>query len=132
MVNPKFIFNVITTSGVPIYRQIQDQIKTLIATGRLTPDEFLPSVRQVAQELEINPMTVSKAYSILEREGVLENVRGQGMKIIASKHPLQNLNNRQQVIKPLLRQVISTATQLSLQPKIIIDLLNLLWKEQKE
>ena len=67
---------------MPIYRQILDQVRAQIATGRLAAGEFLPSVRQVASELTVNPMTVSKAYSLLERDGIVELVRGQGMRVV--------------------------------------------------
>src|SRR5688500_20378482 len=74
---PALTMNVSPTSGVPIYRQLMDQVRAQIAGGRLSPGDFLPSVRQVAEELEVNPMTVSKAYSLLEKEQVVELVRGQ-------------------------------------------------------
>ena len=61
-------FQVNPSSGVPIYRQLMDQVRALIASGRLAEGELLPSVRQVGQELQINKMTVSKAYSLLERD----------------------------------------------------------------
>ncbi len=79
----RFLFQVFPASGVPIYRQLAEQVRLHAAANRLKSGEFLPSVRQVAQELQINPMTVSKAYSILERDGVVENVRGQGMRLKA-------------------------------------------------
>ena len=65
-------FQVNTSSGVPIYRQLMDQVRALVASGRLAEGDLLPPVRQVAQDLQINQMTVSKAYSLLEREGVVE------------------------------------------------------------
>ncbi len=61
-------------SPEPIYRQIGDQIRRLVAGGQLTPGTVLPSVRDVAATYAINPMTVSKAYSQLEAEGVLETL----------------------------------------------------------
>ena len=78
-----FSFHVNPSSGLPLYRQIMDQVRQLVAAGRLVPGNFLPSTRQLAQQLQINPMTVSKAYSLLEREGVIELVRGQGMRVSA-------------------------------------------------
>src|SRR5947209_18587417 len=72
-------FQVNTSSGVPIYRQLMDQVRALVASGRLAEGDLLPSVRQVAQDLQVNQMTVSKAYSLLERERVVERVRGHGM-----------------------------------------------------
>src|SRR3546814_1041942 len=63
----------------PIYRQIAEQIRRLVAGGQLAAGALLPSVREVAAVHAINPMTVSKAYSQLEAEGVLERQRGKGM-----------------------------------------------------
>ena len=65
-------------SGVPIYRQIQDQIRYGIASGRLRPGEQLPTVRALAVDLAVNPNTVIKAYSELERQGVLTTEQGTG------------------------------------------------------
>ncbi|MFC1704280.1 GntR family transcriptional regulator [Candidatus Omnitrophota bacterium] len=126
---PKYYFQISTSSGVPIYRQVIDQVKTLIATGRLEKGEFLPSVRKVSKELEVNPMTVSKAYSLLEKEGVLEFVRGQGMKVGESSISQKNLEKREVAIIPLLKEVVVKAYQLSLEPKKVIELINDLWKE---
>lgn len=125
----KFYFRIATTSGVPIYRQIIDQVKTLAASGRVIPGDFLPSVRQVAQELEINPMTVSKAYSCLEKEGVLEYVRGQGMRIIEDRIPKKDMKEREDALVPLLKQVVMQACQLSIEPETVMALIERLWKE---
>ena len=118
----RFLFQVFPWSGVPIYRQLSEQVRLHAACNRLKEGDFLPSVRQVAQELQINPMTVSKAYSILERDGVVENVRGQGMRL---KAPGQNgaLRDRRQALKPLLEHVVATAYQLSLSPNDVMRLL---------
>src|SRR5262245_27188525 len=70
-------------SGVPVYRQIQDQIRFLAVSGVLASGGELPSTRALASELGLNPMTVSKAYTLLEREGVLE--RGPGRALVARK-----------------------------------------------
>ena len=81
MTLPAHLFELHPSSGVPIYRQLVDQVRALVAGGKLKPGDLLPSVRQVAQAAEINPMTVSKAYSRLEVEGLVERVRGQGMRV---------------------------------------------------
>lgn len=81
MTLPAHLFELHASSGVPIYRQIVDQVRALVAGGKLRPGDLLPSVRQVAQASTINPMTVSKAYSRLEVEGLVERVRGQGMRV---------------------------------------------------
>ena len=132
MIKAKYYFQISTSSGVPIYRQIIDQIKIHIATGRLTKGEFVPSVRQIAQELEINPMTVSKAYSILEKEGVLEFVRGQGMRVGESNLPKQNLKKKEEELIPLLKQAVLKGRQLSLDQKRFLELIESLWKESKD
>jgi GntR family transcriptional regulator len=110
------LFQVFPTSGLPIYRQLVDQVRRHVATGRIGVGDFLPSVRQVAIELEVNPMTVSKAYSQLERDGVVELVRGQGMRVAPRPAPAANgtLRDRQEKLMPLLRQVAAEAYQLSL------------------
>jgi GntR family transcriptional regulator len=66
------------TSGVPIYLQIVQQIRSAAATGVLEEGEALPSVRELAVELAVNPNTVSKAYRELQREGVISVARGSG------------------------------------------------------
>ena len=117
---PSFFLSVAPTSGVPIYRQLVEQIRARAAGGRLAAGEFLPSVRQVAEQLQVNPMTVSKAYSILERDGAVELVRGQGMRV---RPPTASSNGRarREVWLPLLRQVVTTARQLSLSDEQVIQ-----------
>jgi len=62
----------------PIYEQLIDNIRTLAVQGHLKPDEHLPSVRQLAAELAINPNTIQKAYAELERQGVIYALPGRG------------------------------------------------------
>ena len=116
------------TSGVPIYRQLIDQIRAQVVGGRVESGEFLPSVRQLAEELEVNPMTVSKAYSLLEKEGVVELVRGQGMRV-NSPGAASNGKNRRAAMAPLLEQVAITAKQLSLTPQQVLTQLRPLLEE---
>jgi GntR family transcriptional regulator len=70
------MFAVDPQSDVPVYRQLMEQVKFLIASGQLEPGDELPSTRTLSSELGVNPMTISKAYSYLERDGVLERRRG--------------------------------------------------------
>jgi len=125
-VRPAVSIHVSPSSGVPIYRQLIEQIRAQVAGGRLSAGAFLPSVRQVAEELAVNPMTVSKAYSMLERDGVVELVRGQGMRV---KEIATNGKVRREAILPLLQQVAVTARQLSLKPEQVISQLKPLLEE---
>lgn len=128
----QFLFRVHPTSGLPLYRQLVDQARQHVASGRLPAGEFLPSVRQTALELEINPMTVSKAYSLLERDGVVEFVRGQGMRVADGRaESNRSLLERQKELVPLLRQVVAEAHLLALTPKQVRSLLDGVFKEFK-
>ncbi len=66
-------------SGVPIYRQVIEQIRQQIMAGQLSEGEQLMSVRELAAQLRVNPMTISKAYALLEVEGLTERRRGIGL-----------------------------------------------------
>jgi GntR family transcriptional regulator len=72
-----------TSDGTPIYLQIIEQIKRSVAVGRLKPEDPLPSVRQLALDLTINPNTVARAYLELEHEGVIYKRQGQGTYVSA-------------------------------------------------
>jgi GntR family transcriptional regulator len=72
-------FDIVPTAPTPIYRQIVEQVQRLVASGQMTAGAELPSVRALALLHAINPMTVSKAYSLLEAQGLLERRRGVGM-----------------------------------------------------
>ncbi|MBR5318843.1 MAG: GntR family transcriptional regulator [Peptococcaceae bacterium] len=94
-------------SRKPIYEQIIDNIKSLIVSGVLKRDEQLPSVRQMAQELAINPNTIQKAYTELEREGITYSLKGRGSFVGSS---LQELRTVQQ--KALLEQLAELSADL--------------------
>jgi GntR family transcriptional regulator len=127
-----FGLSVAASSGTPIYRQLVDQVRARVAGGRLAAGEFLPSVRQVAEHLQVNPMTVSKAYSLLERDGVVEFVRGQGMRV-KPPGPAANGKARRQAILPLLQQVADAARHMALSPEqVLADLKPLLEKHHDE
>ncbi|MFN2460334.1 MAG: GntR family transcriptional regulator [Candidatus Velthaea sp.] len=71
-------FNVDPRSGVPIYVQLIDQVKRSIAVGALAPGERLPTVKQLAVDLTVNPNTVARAYRDLERDGAIDTSPGRG------------------------------------------------------
>ena len=82
---PPFLFRLDLQSGVPVYRQIIDQVRTGMASGALTAGDQLPTVRQLAVDLAINPNTVARAYRELELGGLLETHQGTGSFISAQK-----------------------------------------------
>ena len=103
--------------------------RRFVASGRLAEGDLLPSVRQVAQDLQVNQMTVSKAYSLLERERVVERVRGQGMRV-NHQSPRGTIKERQNELRPLLEQVATQAYQLALTREQVLAALDPLLKER--
>jgi len=97
-------------SGVPIYRQIMDQIREQILAGLLKEGEQIITVRELAAQLNVNPMTISKAYSAMETEGVLERRRGVGL-FVAATHARKKLQVREAALDALLAKVVTTARQ---------------------
>lgn len=75
-------------SSAPIYQQIVDQVKQLVASGRLGPGDELPTIRALAQQLLINPNTVARAYRELEVEGLVHSRVGHGTHIASGVSPL--------------------------------------------
>lgn len=98
----------------PIYRQIVEQLRRLIAGGQLTTGELLPSVREVAGFHAINPMTVSRAYGLAESEGLLERLRGKGMAVAATRRASQSENQRLALLEPQLLELARHARELEL------------------
>lgn len=115
------LFQIKPSSGAPIYRQIIDQVKRMVMSGRLKPGDDMPSVRKLAGELEVNPMTISKAYSLLEETGFLERQRGKGMIISSSNINKQSIEARLESIEPQIQELITQASQLGIPVEKIIE-----------
>jgi GntR family transcriptional regulator len=98
----------------PIYRQLVEQLRRLIASGQLTAGELLPSVRDVAGFHAVNPMTVSRAYSIAEAEGLLERLRGKGMAVAATRKAVQSESQRMALLEAQLQELARHANELEL------------------
>ena len=109
-------------SGVPVFRQIMDQVKFHIASGLIGPEDQLPSTRSLSTELGVNPMTVSKAYSLLEAEGVVEHRRGRPLTVRARPEPEMRASRIEQ-LQPQLKALATRARQLGLSRKQVIELL---------
>ena len=96
-------------SGVPFYRQIIEQVKFAIARGDLQPGDQLPTVRQLAVDLSINPNTVIRAYRELEIGGVLETQQGSGT-YVGQKKPEVDALERQRMLDQILTELLARAT----------------------
>lgn len=112
----------------PLYRQITGQIRRLVAGGQLRAGQALPSVREVAGLHAINPMTVSKAYSQLEAEGLLVRLRGKGM-VVADLATPPDLAARWALVDPALDALARHARELELPADALLDRLKTRLKE---
>lgn len=126
------MFSLLPGSGIPIYRQLVDQIRRLIAGGQLPPGAELPSVRDLAVEYAVNAMTISKAYSLLEAEGLLLRNRGKPMTVAAGRRTQASLTQRLKQIEPQVRQLALSARQLELTPRDLAALIERNWEHKDE
>ena len=104
-------FQIDPTSRLPIYRQLTRQLREAVARGRVRPDERLPSVRDLSRSLVINPNTVARVYTELEREGVINTRPGLGVFIA---HPKAELTRkaRKERLDELLDHFLTEAVHL--------------------
>ena len=116
-------------SGIPIYRQLLEQVRRMVASGQLAPGTELPSVRELAIQHAVNPMTVSKAYSLLEAEGLLERNRGRPMTVANRPKNAAQLSRRLQQVRPLLEQTVLAAKQLELSEADLLKAIREIWEE---
>jgi len=115
------IFTLQPSSGVPIYRQLIEQVRRLVASGQLTPGTELPSVREVAAQYTVNPTTISKAYSLLEGEGLLQRNRGKPMTIAGGRQKSGSLPQRLRQIERQIDALVLAARQLDLSSADLCD-----------
>jgi GntR family transcriptional regulator len=125
-----FILN--PQSGVPIYRQLLEQIRRMVSSGQLPPGTALPSIRDLALLHAVNPMTISKAYSLLEAEGILERHRGKPMTVASQPNSRPALSRRLQQLDPLLDQAVLAARQLQLTEADLAKALHRKWEESND
>lgn len=99
----------------------------MVAGGQLSPGDVMPSVRDIAQSLAVNPMTVSKAWSLLESEGLLTRRRGLGM--LVADNQAGNASDRSELLRPTLERATLEARQLELDSKTALALFEKILKE---
>jgi len=103
-----FVFRLDADSGVPVYRQLIDQVTGALAAGSLAAGNQLPTVRQVAVDLAINPNTVMRAYRELEIRGILETQQGTGT-FISRQKPKRPDAERQRQLSQLVSDFLARA-----------------------
>lgn len=117
-------------SGVPAYRQLVDQIRLQAAGGRLRPGDEIPSTRALSAELGLNPMTISRAYALLEEEGILERRPGLPL-VVRARSGATNATARSAQLTKALRPVASMARQLGISGRDAGDMLRRLVDEHE-
>lgn len=122
------LFSIVTGSPEPIYRQLVEQARRLVAGGQLAPGDTMPSVRDIATTLAVNPMTVSKAYGILEMEGLLTRHRGRGMTVADAPRQSGSQAERAALLRPTLERAAVEARQLELDPDTVLALFTQIMK----
>ena len=108
--------------GLPIYRQISNQIKNMIASGQLKTGQELPGIRTLAEQLTVTPNTILKAYDELEVGGLLEKRRGSGTYVTDTNSPLTRKEQRR-ILAQRIDAVLTEASQLSFTLEDVLILL---------
>ncbi|QDT30356.1 GntR family transcriptional regulator [Gimesia panareensis] len=109
--------------GTPYYQQVVNQVKFLVASGRLQPHDQLPSVRGLAQQLTITPNTVARAYRELEAEGVVISRRGSGVYISDGVSPLSSKEKRR-ILNERMDALLTESRQLGVDEQTLLKLLH--------
>ena len=108
-------FQIDPSNGLAIYEQIVRQIKFAVANETLKPGELVPSVRELARELAINPNTVARAYRELQSEGVVDALRGTGLAVTSAARR-RCTEERMRLVRLRVRQVLAEAKHSQLGP----------------
>ena len=120
------LLNVNPSSGEPIYKQLHEQVVRLIVGGQLQVDDVLPSVRQIAEYLAVNPMTVSRAIQQLVDQGWLERRRGQATKVAQRT---ETMASGASMLEPQHDALLSQAKQLGVSLSELMQLINERWQD---
>ena len=115
--------HITSTDGVPIYLQIVNQVKYLVASGRLAEGDELPPIRVLAEQLLINPNTVARAYRELEVEGILTKRRGAGTYVSGNGTPLAR-RERLRIVRERVDALLAEARQLDIGLDKVIELIH--------
>jgi len=106
-------------SGVPVYRQLMDQITYYAASGALKSGDQLPSIRECARALSVNPTTIVKAYNELQHNGVIEMVQGKGA-FVAQPPAAMSRREQGKALRPLARRLAVEAVQMGAPAEVVL------------
>jgi GntR family transcriptional regulator len=110
----------------PIYHQIVDQVKKLVASGSLKPGDQLPTVREVAADLRINFNTAARAYRMLHEEGVISTQQGRGTYVLEGRPPVEARRARREQLQGMIAGWLEDASRYGFEP----DEVDRAWREQ--
>ena len=127
-VGSEFSFRLDSHSGVPVYRQLIDQVQAAIATGTLSVGNQLPTVRRVAVDLAINPNTVVRAYREMELRGILDTQQGTGT-FVGENRVQHSKDERARLLSQLVTEFVSRAGSAGFKVAELIDALRQLPSE---
>ncbi len=108
-------------SGIPIYIQIMNQVRQMVANGDLKPGDQLPTVRQLAIDLKVNWNTVARAYRLLDEAGLISTQQGRGTFIWEMPSEETTRQLRQQTLEGLTRRYLAEAAHLGISPQDVRD-----------
>jgi GntR family transcriptional regulator len=117
------------SSGIPIYEQIKEQIKTAIFDGELHDGDMLPSLRGLAKDLKISVITTIRAYNDLADEGFISNLQGKGSFVLPRNQELVRESIFRKIEDSIL-EIITSAKSANIEKDEVIERINLLWEEQ--
>lgn len=117
-------------SGMPIYRQLFQQLRQRIVSGQLAPGEQMPSVRELSAELKINLLTVAKVYQLLEGEGLVETRRGLGT-FVKGGHETRSVTEKRKLIADAVEQLVAEARHLDMDENEVGKLIHQRFEETK-
>lgn len=116
-------------SGIPIYRQVSEQVRSLILDGELKKDDALPSIRGLASDLKISVITTKRAYEELEKEGMIYSVQGKGFFVDDPDREFLE-EKRAYGVEEEMKKILHVCGQSGMSKEEVIEMVDLLWGEE--
>jgi GntR family transcriptional regulator len=113
-------FQINPHTGVPVYRQLMDQIKYYVSSDSLKPGDQLPSIREMAKTLAVNPTTIVKAYSELQHSGIIEMRHGKGV-FVSENHISLSDKERKEILHRLASHLVFEAKQMAAPDRLVVQ-----------